>query len=62
MAVGTPCLDRDGKRFTVLGIVNDDEKHNDASIKSAGRNLSYNFKSGHYTIIGLSYDAAAPEQ
>ena len=25
MAVGTPCLNKDGKRFTVLGIVGDEE-------------------------------------
>ena len=53
MAVGTPCLDKDGKRFTVIGIRQSDSaeklKHN------------FDFENKYATIAGLSYDALAPE-
>ena len=61
IAVGTPCLDRNGKRFTVLGAIDYTEYiQNSAHLWYAV--IKHNFVQDGALVLGLSYDAAAPDQ
>ena len=66
MAVGAPCLDKDGKRFTVIGMEMSDlnMERNSRYRNDDIRKIKPNFEwyDGYFQIIGLSYDALSPEQ
>ena len=63
MAVGTPCMDKDGKRFTVLGFVDAKQYRREYSTPWV-LELEHNFTllGKQPKIIGLYYDPASPEQ
>ena len=61
MAVGTPCMDSDGKRFTVLGMVSHEEFEQQYQEKHMFE-LKHNFQNEGAMIVGLFYDPTSPDQ
>ncbi len=60
IAVGTPCINKDGKSFQVLGVMHAEEENN----KKQDTQLFPNFSEKHQalSLAGLYYDPEHPER